>query len=166
MTTDRDEEPDSALYFDGSNDNFTFDVQQQLTANFSFSFWAKPEQSTVMGTEATSGTQMFNGSPHNALLYAAHGGSPRAGFGITLGTNGFNVTHYGSALAPASLAYATPLSEWNHFIVLSTNNRASFYLNGLFVKQGLQFPEPLFTGAGMMVVASDTWNSDVNCGFH
>ena len=137
LATDRFGNANSALQFDGVDDTFSFSIDEILWNDFTISIWAKPTKTTTVVSESTSGMSLYNVSPQNPLLYAAHGGSNRT-YGINIGSNGLNVTHYASALVSASLGYTSTLSEWKHYIFISDSNKAKLYINGSFIKNGLQ----------------------------
>ena len=137
LTTDRFGNPNSALEFDGIDDTFNFSIDEVLWNNFTISVWAKPTKTTTVVSESTSGMSMYDVTPQSPLLYAAHGGSNRT-YGFNIGTNGLNVTHYADSLVISSLEYTTDLSEWKHYTFISDSDKAKLYINGSFIKDGLQ----------------------------
>ncbi|MDA8989436.1 hypothetical protein N9H22_03115 [Opitutales bacterium] len=145
LTTDRYGNLNSALEFDGIDDTFSFSIDEPLWNNFAISVWVKPTKTTTIVSETTSGMSMFNVTPQSPLLYAAHGGSNRT-YGFNIGTNGLNVTHYADSLVISSLAYTSDLSEWKHYTFISDSDKAKLYINGSFIKDGLQMSD-LYCGS-------------------
>ena len=148
LATDRFGNENSALQFDGVDDTFSFSIDEILWNDFTISVWAKPTKTTTVASESTSGMTLYNVSPQSPLLSVAHGGSNRT-YGFNIGTNGLNVTHYADGLVISSLAHTSDLSEWKHYTFISDSNKAKLYIDGSFVKNGLQMSN-LYCGSSFL----------------
>lgn len=106
-------------------------------SSFTVEFWAKPTTTHEIDVEATSGYggvsgQRFAISPSNIdhPLIAA--------MGVSVGINGVSVYEHAFGYIPALLVWQGTITDWTHISVVYSNNRPSLYINGVFVKQGLQ----------------------------
>jgi RHS repeat-associated protein len=106
-------------------------------SNFTIEFWAKPTSTHEIDIESTSGYagvlgQRFAISPSNIDDPVI------AAMGVSVGTNGVSVYEHAFDYIPALLVWQGSLSTWTHIAVTYTNNRPKLYINGVFVKEGLQ----------------------------
>ena len=149
---DRNGESNRSIYFDGINDTFTFDIGSQHYSNFSVSFWAEPLKATTIVGESTKGGAMATPA-HSTLMYYPMGskGLRQVGFGIVLGSNALNIAHLTGGRAPATLAYPSDMSGWKHYVVCCINNKVRLFVNGNFVKDGLQFDRTNVIGASIIL---------------
>ncbi len=124
-------------FIDGAPDNFTM------------SFWAKPTATRESTPESNSnvmdgaGVQRFAIAPVNFYNLGYLGATA----GVSVGTNGISVIEettmdYGAityGYMPSLLVYdsPTPLTGWNHVVVVYNNKQPSLYLNGTLVRTGL-----------------------------
>ena len=136
LTTDRYDNLNSALEFDGIDDTFSFSVSDNLVSNFSICLRAKPSGSTSSIGEFDSGTGFINSSPQNPLLYANHGGSGK-GFGIDLGTNALSIVHYGNGLYTTSLNTSGNFNSWANYSFITENNQGKVYQGRDLLKSGI-----------------------------
>ncbi|MFA7061103.1 MAG: Ig-like domain-containing protein, partial [Pedobacter sp.] len=102
---------------------------------FSISFWAKPDAERATTTEANSGITGIGGqryaiAPTNVSAFNVEG----AGAGVSVGTNGISVFEHTGYYLPSLLVYDTPLSGWNHVVVVYNDKLPSLYLNGTLVR--------------------------------
>jgi hypothetical protein len=109
--------------------NFTLEAMVQVTA--------------AHGTdpENTSGTGGISGKKY--IFGANFYGSPDAGMGVSIGTNGISVYEHSGSYMPALAVYdatLSPLSGWNHVVVTYTGKQPRIYLNGSLVRTGLVSP--------------------------
>jgi len=139
--------------------------------NYTVEFWVKPNGTitaapTLVESNAASG--VYPNFP-NGLTFATfpnYGGGDGntcsgitiAGMGVAVGTNGVAVVEHAACYAPALLVYHGALSGWTHVAVVYTNNRPTLYLNGAYVKQGLQSPYNSVPTVG----TSDLWGGGFN----
>jgi len=152
FSIDRNGESNRSIYFDGINDTFTFDIGSQHYSNFSVSFWAEPLKATTIVGESTKGGAMATPA-HSTLMYYPMGnkGLRQVGFGIVLGSNALNIAHLTGGRAPATLAYPSDMSGWKHYVVCCINNKVRLFVNGNFVKDGLQFDRTNVIGASIIL---------------
>jgi len=111
--------------------------------NFTVDFWAKPYTDTDLWTEQT------NGAPGPIIKSFAvrpvHGGDGSyppnsAGVGFAVGMNGISVYEHGAGYAPALLTWSGDVFDWTHVTVVYSNQTPYLYINGQFVRKGLQSP--------------------------
>ena len=140
LVTDRNGQDRQALYFDGTNDTFLFELQERYFSNFTVCFWADPRKETSIVGESTRGGAMAT-PRHSTLMYYPMGDKTlhQVGFGIALGPNALNVAHLSGGRAPATLAYPSDLSGWKHYVVSCIDNKVRLFVNGEFHKDGIQF---------------------------
>jgi hypothetical protein len=116
--------------------------------SFSMSFWAKPTatRESTMETNGNyllgDGVQRFAIAPVNMYNLGYYGATA----GVSVGTNGISVfeetTLAGGNIfigyMPSLLVYdsPTPLTGWNHIVVVYNNKQPSLYLNGVLVRTG------------------------------
>jgi alpha-tubulin suppressor-like RCC1 family protein len=152
FSIDRNGESNRSIYFDGINDTFTFDIGSQHYSNFSVSFWAEPLKATTIVGESTKGGAMATPA-HSTLMYYPMGnkGLRQVGFGIVLGSNALNIAHLTGGRAPATLAYPSDMSGWKQYVVCCINNKVRLFVNGNFVKDGLQFDRTNVIGASIIL---------------
>ena len=123
--------------FDGTNDAIDFSGNTPTISynNFSFEFIAKPNASFSTSPEATSGTSGFG---KRYLIEPIQESGNDCGFGISLGTNAIECIEHGAGYLPVILSYSTNLSGINHFCVVVNNKTSKLYINGIYIKDGLQ----------------------------
>lgn len=111
--------------------------------NFTIEFWVKPTRTmNVAATEGNTGVGFaLNNTELNLAVYPEHG-SANAGAGVSVGTNGIAVVEHGSGYFPALLVYPMTISDWTHIAVVYNNRTPTLYVNGNFVKTGLQSSRP------------------------
>lgn len=126
-----------AYVFDGSNDYLNFSSQINIVnTNWTITFWAKPDSTTTLGTEATSGLGCWNARATNQYVfipvYVAAGGITRVA--VSVGTNGVTVCEEHDAFSPFILVNGTTINGWAHVAVRNDNNNITLYLNGEYIK--------------------------------
>jgi len=120
----------------------TREVLPEGTTNFTFAVWVKPEAGTTLPGETVFGKSIGFSARNDALYftighYLYH--SPnQAGTGLSVGTNGVWVTECTADYLGAPVVYAAALTNWTHVTVVYRDSRPSLYLNGQFVREGLQ----------------------------
>lgn len=107
--------------------------------NFTMEFWVKPTKTMNVGaTEANTGISFaLNNTELNLAIFPENGGG-NAGAGVSVGTNGIAVVEHGSGYFPALLVHPMTINDWTHIAVVYTNRTPTLYVNGNFVKTGLQ----------------------------
>ena len=128
-----------AWSFDGTDDAIDFSGNTLISTsdNFSFEFLAKPDATITVSAEVTSG---ISGTVGQRFIIEATNEFSNGGFGVSLGTNAIQCIEHGGAYVPILLSYSTNLSGINHFCVVVNNRTSKLYINGVFIKDGLQSP--------------------------
>lgn len=123
--------------FDGASSfiDTSFNTSIAYQNNFTIEFIAKPFASITTSSEATSGTPGISGKKY---IIEPTNESGNGGLGIALGTNAIEIVEHGSGYLPVLLSYSANLSNYNHYAIAVSNRQASLYINGVFVRQGLQ----------------------------
>ena len=127
--------------FDGVDDYFDTSSNPSVTYTdtFTLDFVARPFAETLTSTEATTGTPGIFGKKY---IVEPLNASSNGGLGIALGTNAIEVVEHGSGYMPVLLSYSANLSSYNHFTISVNNRQSSLYINGSFIRQGLQSARP------------------------
>ena len=131
-----------ALSFDGTLGHYVTTPKSltAVTGNFTMAFWAKPN-ATIADTPTESiGNSQAIANQRYAMFPTVGSSTTTAGAGVSVGTNGVRVVEHSGDYIPTTLAYVGALSStvWTHVAVVYQNNRPSLYLNGVFVRQGVQ----------------------------
>jgi hypothetical protein len=128
-----------AWSFDGTDDAIDFSGNTLISTsdNFSFEFLAKPDATITVSAEVTSG---ISGTVGQRFIIEATNEFSNGGFGVSLGTNAIQCIEHGGSYVPIILSYSTNLSGINHFCVVVNNRTSKLYINGVFIKDGLQSP--------------------------
>ena len=115
--------------------------ESEAAANFTVAFWARPSADTTLVGEHNAGVHGM-GEARNQATVPAHGNTfgdnGHAGCGVAVGRNGVCVFEHGASYFSPTLSWAGKIDDWTHVAVVYQNNRASLYLNGQPVHQGLQ----------------------------
>jgi len=133
---------DKFLTFSGQQSIMT---QEPLFTNiqntFTIEFWAKPEATHVIDKQSRRGifptpSKRFAITPVFGAMRS--GDHSQAGVGVSVGRNGVSVyEHTIDHLAP-TLVFPCELDDWTHIAVVYVNKRPMLYINGKFMKGGLQ----------------------------
>jgi len=127
----------NSFYFDGVDDRIIL-AYTAPTNNFTFNFWIVPTEEHQIDAETINSTAGTSGQKY--LTSVALYGSPDAGAGISVGTNGVSVyEHSGSYMPPILVHQASiPADRFTNICVVYFEKRPSLYINGQFARQGLQ----------------------------
>lgn len=128
-----------ALRFDGIDDGASFAGtadRNEVSESFTMDLWVNPGAPRNATSEATSGISGAGGQRY--AVFPEHKTAPMAGAGISVGTNGVAVFEHSGSYLPSLLVHSVPISGWTHLAVVYENNRPRLYMNGEFVRQGLQ----------------------------
>ena len=126
---------DNQFDFDGTDDRVNLASAFSITNNFSVELWCLPEVTHQIDSQATSGT---TGTANKKYIIGVNFvGSPDAGFGISIGTNGVSTYEHSAGYMPCLLSHAETITSFTQVTVAYTNKQHSLYLNGNFVKNGL-----------------------------
>jgi len=130
--------------FDGTNDYILSSPTtiQTYNNNFTVEFVARPTNYITLSSESTSGTAGIFGKRHIIdPEYDDTGG----GFGVALGNNGVEVLEHSAGYLPVLMSYSADLSNIKHYTIQVVNKQSSLYINGVFVRQGLQSTKSVTT---------------------
>jgi hypothetical protein len=137
FTNDRN----GGIIFDGVDDqiNFSSNLANITYDNFSFEFVAKPSTTITTSAESTSG---IAGATGKRYIIEPTNEVSNGGFGVALGTNAVECIEHGGSYLPVLLSYSANLSDVNHYCVVVNNKQSKLYINGEYIKDGLQSPRP------------------------
>ena len=137
FTNDRN----GGIIFDGVDDqiNFASNLVNYTYDNFSFEFVAKPSATITTSAESTSGV---SGATGKRYIIESTNEVSNGGFGVALGTNAVECIEHGSSYLPVLLSYSANLSDVNHYCVVVNNKQSKLYINGEYIKDGLQSSRP------------------------
>ena len=137
FTNDRN----GGIIFDGVDDqiNFASNLANITYDNFSFEFVAKPSATITTSAESTSG---IAGASGKRYIIESTNEVSNGGFGVALGTNAVECIEHGGSYLPVLLSYSANLSDVNHYCVVVNNKQSKLYINGEYIKDGLQSPRP------------------------
>ncbi len=128
-----------ALSFDGVNDYLNLS-NYSLHTNFSFSFWANPTSNSSTFSESINANISTSGN--NRIIL--HGSRPQgfppssnAGFGISIGKNCIYAIAHSSGLYTPMLVRQASFSDWSSFTFIVNNNTPTLFVDGEFIKNGL-----------------------------
>lgn len=124
----------------------------EAITNFTIAGWVYPEMEIALAEESNTGTGGLGGE-RNDVVYAAPGHEvwteKDAGAGFGVGNNGISVYEHTANYFPAPLMYPAEINGWTHVAVVYKNNRPSLFINGKWVKDGLQSQFRVHGGLGV-----------------
>ena len=125
--------------FDGTNDYILSSPTtiETYSNNFTVEFVARPTGAILLAAENVIGTNIGG----RRFIIHPEFDDPSGGFGVALGTNGLEVMEHSGGYFPTLLSYSAILSNINHYSIQMVNKQSSLYINGVFVRQGLQSPK-------------------------
>lgn len=138
-STDRHGVLNAAYEIDGKEQNLSNELSGYVTNSFSISLWIKTNKGISLIGEAKSGYPAQSRG-HNLIIPPNHGGfeGNKAGCGLSVGTNGLMVLEHAHAHYTSVLTTQKPMLNWNHIVISWDNSQATLYINGAFVKTGLE----------------------------
>lgn len=111
-----------------------------ITRNFTMELWVNPTGPRRETSEAALGVDGIGGMAY--AIFPEHGGGLAsfndAGAGLAVGINGVSVAEHTGNYLPTLLVHKAPIEGWTHVAVVYQDNRPSLYINGVFVRRGLQ----------------------------
>jgi len=153
-----------SIVFDGVNDYASTTPVSNLTipqmeGDITYEYWIEPTQATATGLiQSTSGTSFFSANIPNGLQTNTNykyytNGSPNtvnthAAFMFVLGTNGFIAGAHQNSYAPPILVDYRTITGVNHLVVVKRKYNASYYLNGLKIKDSSTITRIMGDGLG------------------
>ena len=123
--------------FNGSSSYIPTNGNPSIPNNFTIDVWCRPTSTVTVYSQTTSGVVEL-GTAHRFVV-AADNYNTTSGAGISVGTNGINVSEHGNSFFPAPLTYATTISNTvpTNITVVYINKQPNLYINGVFIKSGL-----------------------------
>lgn len=141
FSVDKSNRANSAIIQNG-NPNYirTTSVINNLTNNFSISFWVYPLENDIVKAQGILGTEGYGMMP---VIHPSHGGnwgleSANAGVGVNVGINQIQIVEHTRLFISSPLVYPCNLVGWNHITIIYKDHVPFLYLNGKFVAQGLK----------------------------
>ncbi len=134
--TDRNGLSNKSYYFDGATGCIVSESSQLSVTegSFTLSLWIRPEDIENLVDESTYGTSYSH-------KYAIGGfwGDSGSGISLAAGTNGISVLEHGHQFLPVVLSYPSAIgTNWVQVtLTCSDNNSPILYLNGNYVRSGL-----------------------------
>ena len=129
---------DNKFSFDGTDDRVNLASAFSITNNFSVELWCLPEATHEIDGETTTVIRGTSGQKY--ILGANFVGSPDAGFGISIGTNGVSTYEHSAGYMPSLMVYETTITSFTQIVIVYTDKQPSLYINGTFIKTGLTSP--------------------------
>ncbi len=100
-------------------------------------FWARPNAARADTPEENYGITGIASQRYAIFPYHPPTGTPFAGAGVSVGTNGVSVFEHADNYLPSLLVYDTPITGWTHIAVVYVNRQPSLYINGVLVRTGV-----------------------------
>lgn len=144
-STDRHGVLNAAYEIDGKEQNLSNNLSGYVTNSFSISLWIKTNKGISLIGEAKSGYPAQSRG-HNLIIPPSHGGyeGNKAGCGLSVGTNGLMVLEHAHAHYTSVLTTQKPMLNWNHIVISWDNSKATLYINGAFIKTGIESLKKVF----------------------
>lgn len=137
------------LVFSGNETLIIKSLYKEISNNFTYEFWVKPEVNHEIDREFTSGLCGVHGKKY--VIGPAFGGDKNsAGMGISVGINGISIYEHSVDYLPALLVHETDLTTWTHIAVVYKEKTPSLYINGKFIKKGLTSKMNLIFPSGIL----------------
>ena len=128
-----------ALSFDGVDDGVDI-FKYTISSAFTYSFWAKPSSDTNTFSESLNANTSSLGNHRMILKGPQPLGFPKssnAGFGISIGKNCiYAIAHSQDLYSPILVSQAS-FSDWSSFTFIVNNNTPTLFVDGVFIKNGL-----------------------------
>lgn len=122
--------------------------------NFTVEFVARPTNYTALSSESTSGTAGVSGKRY---IIDPEYDDTFGSFGVALGNNGIEVLEHSAGYLPVLMSYSANLSNINHYTIQVVNKQSSLYINGFFVRQGLQSTKSATTFKNNRILGRGTY---------
>lgn len=117
-----------------------------VTGSFTVEAWARPTTTQENDPEATTGA-LAGQTGQRYLLYPQHGGgSPNAGAGLSMGTNGVSIYEHSSSYIPPLVVQPGTFDTWTHVAMVYSGNTPSVYVNGALARTGPTSAYTVFPG--------------------
>ncbi len=122
---------------------------------FTMELWVNPTGPRRVTSEAADGVDGIGNMAY--AIFPEHGGgvagASDAGAGLAIGTNGVSVAEHTGNYLPTLLVHQAPITGWTHVAVVYQDNRPSLFINGVFVRRGLQSSRTVHPSSTLSVFA-------------
>lgn len=136
-----------------------------VTNNFTISFWAKPENFIMTGTR-----NFMDGQDPWTDYYAIYPpsgkelyGTGNTTCGLTVGRNGVAVWEHGDRKPVFVFAATVPISGWSHIALVYSDGIPAVYVNGAFTQRGEKSSDIVHPGVGQAYLSEGAsyYNGDM-----
>ena len=108
----------------------------RVESNFSYAFWVRPKQNTVLLPQSTRGMSAYYTNQQYAV-HPLHGGFKNdAGVGVAVGLNGIQIVEHMHCYMPPVIVWESPIEGWTHVAVVVEDDVPSLYVNGNLEQTG------------------------------
>ena len=141
-------EKNHTLKFTGEEKIEIQSIFNNISNNFTYEFWVKPEDTHRIVPETNSG---ISGSfdQRYVIVPGCSIETNNAGVGVSVGTNGISVFEHTIEHLPAVLVYETKITNWTHVAIVYEDKTPKLYINGELIKQGLKSQKQNVFGSGV-----------------
>lgn len=108
--------------------------------NFTYEFWVKPSK-THQNDKASINRRFVIRPKHTGVLSQSEAG-------VLVDTNGIHIVEANTDYLPAALVERTDLTDWTHIAIVYRDKRPFLYINGNFVKEGMQSTQQTVFASG------------------
>ena len=130
-------EKNHTLKFTGEEQIEIQSIFNNISNNFTYEFWVKPEDTHRLVPETNLG--IFGSFDQRYVIVPGYSiETDNAGVGVSVGTNGISVFEHTSEHLPAVLVYQTKITNWTHVAIVYEDKTPKLYINGELIKQGLK----------------------------
>ncbi|WP_205509787.1 LamG-like jellyroll fold domain-containing protein [Longitalea arenae] len=109
-----------------------------ITNTFTVEMWVNPDAPHEIDAESQTGTAGMSGQKYAIYPTQYSAASGTAGMGISVGTNGVSVYENADSYMPPLLVWQGTITGWKHIAVVYNNKVPSLYIDGQFVKSGVE----------------------------
>jgi len=145
LSNDRFGENNRAYFFDGvNNSGINITTPNKIISNsnkeFTLELWVKPNRTIQLVGESNVcpggvSVPMANSNQNWAINPQVNGGvAGGLGVGVSIGTNGLTVGEHAGNVLVGRLSHSTPLSGFNHVVVVYRVDSSFLYLNNQLVR--------------------------------
>lgn len=146
-TTDRYNNPNTAIQFSGNGESVrTNKIDRTTTNSFSYIVWVNTPNVVTLPAETinpTSGFSVDLATP--CVIHAVHGynwnlNDQHTGAGLYIASNGVFVVEHAASIVATPLSWTGALNGWHSVAVVYDNHTPKLYIDGNFMKNGLATP--------------------------
>ena len=146
-TTDRYNNPNTAIQFSGNGESVrTNTIDRTTTNSFSYVVWVNTPNIVTMPAETinpSSGFSVDLATP--CVVHAVHGynwnlNDQHTGAGLYIASNGVFVVEHAASIVATPLSWTGSLNGWHSVAIVYDNHTPKLYIDGNFIKNGLVTP--------------------------